>query len=301
MTTNVGIAFAALMAVSPSGFSQASPVADGAKLERLPGRYSFTEGPCADASGAVYFTDQPNDAIYRVGLDGRVGLFMRPAGRSNGMSFTRDGTLVSCADEKNELWSIDPKSGKSRVIAKNFSGKALNGPNDAYVMDGGGIYLTDPFYARDWWDHRSMPQDRQAVYYLPPGGGALVRVAEDLTQPNGITGTPDGRFLFVADIGAGKTWKYTINADRSLGGKALFCSMGSDGMTIDSEGNLYLTGKGVTMFDSAGKKIGAIPVAEDWTANVCFGGEGRNWLYVTASGSVYRIRMRTAGARPFGK
>jgi gluconolactonase len=299
--SNVGIAFAALMAVSAPGSAQESPIAGGAKLERLPGRYSFTEGPCADASGVVYFTDQPNDAIYRAGLDGKVELFMRPSGRSNGMSFTRDGALVSCADLKNELWLIDPKSGKARVIAKNFSGKALNGPNDAYVLEDGGIYLTDPFYKRDWWDHDAMPQDRQAVYYLPPGGGALIRVADDLDKPNGITGTPDGKFLLVADIGAGKTWKYSINADRSLGSKTLFCSMGSDGMTIDSQGNVYLTGKGVTIFDSAGKQIGFIPVAEDWTANACFGGADRDWLYITASGSVYRIRMKTRGARPFGK
>lgn len=299
--SNVGIAFAALMAVSLPGSAQESPIPNGARLERLPGRYSFTEGPCADASGAVYFTDQPDDAIYRVGLDGKVELFMRPAGRSNGMSFTRDGALVSCADEKNELWSIDPESKKARVIAKGFAGKALNGPNDAYAMDDGGIYLTDPFYRRDWWKHSAMPQDRQAVYYLAPGSSALTRVADGLTQPNGITGTPDGKFLFVADIGAGKTWKYPIEADRSLGPGTLFCAMGSDGMTIDARGNLYLTGKGVTIFDPAGKKIGAIPIAEDWTSNVCFGGEGRDWLYITASTSVYRIKTVTTGARPFGK
>jgi gluconolactonase len=294
----VGVVLASLVA---SSFAQGSPVAEGARPERLPGDYGFTEGPCADASGVVYFTDQPNDAIYRIGLDGKVELFLKAAGRSNGMTFARDGSLISCADLKNELWSIDVASGKHRVIAALPGGKPFNGPNDAYAMDDGGIYLTDPFYKRDWWDHSAMPQDKQAVYYLAPGGGAPVRVATDLSKPNGIAGTPDGKTLYVADIGADKTWRYRIMPDRSLSEKTFFCGMGSDGMTVDSSGNLYLTGKGVTIFDPEGKKIGSIPIAENWTANVCFGGSERNWLYITASKSVYRLRMKTKSARSYGK
>lgn len=289
------------MAASPQLHAQGLPLASGARLEKLPGSYGFTEGPSADASGIVYFTDQPNDAIHRVRADGKVELFMKPAGRSNGMSFAPDGSLISCADGKNELWAIDVRGGTRRVIASRFGGKALNGPNDVYVMDDGGLYLTDPFYKRDWWAHSASPQDVQAVYYLPPGGKALLRVAGDLRQPNGITGTPDGKTLYVADIGAGKTWRYRIMGDRSLGGKELFCAQGSDGMTIDSEGNLYLTGKGVTVYDPSGRRLGAIEVPEPWTSNVCFGGPGRDWLYVTASASAYRIRMKTKAARPFGK
>jgi len=119
----------------------------------------------------------------------------------------------------------------------------------------------------------------------------------DLVQPNGIVGTPDGKTLYVADIGDNKTWSYTINQDHSLSGKKLFCELGSDGMTIDSEGNIYLTGDGVTIFDKTGKQIGHIVVPEGWTANVCFGGTDLKTLFVTASTGLYSIRTRIKGTK----
>ena len=123
-------------------------------------------------------------------------------------------------------------------------------------------------------------------------------MADDLRQPNGIIGTPDGELLYVADIGADKTYVYDVNADGTLSGKRLFCEQGSDGMTIDHEGNVYLTGRGVTVFDSSGTKIAHIPVPEGWTANVTFGGKDRDLLFVTASKGIYGIKMRVRGARP---
>jgi gluconolactonase len=277
-----------------------SPLIPGEELKRLQGTYLFTEGPCADAEGNVYFTDQPNDRIFKYSPDGSVAVFMEKAGRSNGMNFLPDGRLVACADERNELWSITP-AGKASVLASGYAGKALNGPNDVFVLPSGGMYLTDPYYRRSWWDHSAQPQDRQAVYYLAPGSSELVRAADDLKQPNGITGTPDGKTLFVADIGAGKTWKYRINPDGSLSDKVLFCDLGSDGMTIDSEGNLYLTGDGVTIYDRNGKRVARIAVPESWTANVCFGGKERNILFITASAHVYSIKTRVKGAFTAGK
>ena len=118
---------------------------------------------------------------------------------------------------------------------------------------------------------------------------------DDLRQPNGIIGTPDGKLLYVADIGASKTCRYRIQTDGSLKEKSLFCELGSDGMTIDSQGNIYLTGKGVSVFDSAGKKIEHIEVPEGWTANVCFGGKDRQMLFITASKSLYGLRMSVHG------
>jgi gluconolactonase len=122
-------------------------------------------------------------------------------------------------------------------------------------------------------------------------------VINDLKQPNGIIGTPDGKTLYVADIKAGKTYKYLIQADGSLTGKTLFASMGSDGMTIDKKGNIYLTGKGVTVFNSKGEKIDHIPVDAGWTANVCFGGKEMKTLFITASESFYGLKMKVAGVR----
>ena len=123
-------------------------------------------------------------------------------------------------------------------------------------------------------------------------------MTDDLRKPNGITGTPDGKNLFVADMGANKTWRYDIQPDGSLTNKTLICALGSDGMTIDAEGNLYLTGRGVTVFDKTGKQIDHIDVPESWTANVCFGGPDRQTLFITASKSLYSIQLRVKGANP---
>jgi gluconolactonase len=219
---------------------------------------------------------------------------MEPAGRSNGLSFDAEGNLWSCADENNELWRISPDR-KVEVLLNSYGGKLLNGPNDLWISPEGGIYFTDPFYKRSWWDHSDMPQEKQCVYYLKPDHKTLLRVEEDLLQPNGIVGTPDGKRLFVADIRGNKTWSYSINSDGTLSDKTLFCEMGSDGMTIDSEGNIYLTGKGVTVFNSSGMKLGNIVVPESWTANVCFGGRNLKILYITASKGFYRIRVKRRG------
>jgi len=225
-----------------------------------------------------------------------LSVFMQPAGRANGMCFDAQGQLIACADENNELWSISP-DGKKTVLLKEYEGKRLNGPNDVWVRPGGGLYFTDPFYKRSWWQHTQMPQDGQHVYYLAPDGKTLSRVADDLKTPNGIVGTPDGKSLFVADIGAGKTYQFDIQADGRLANKRLFCDLGSDGITLDTEGNLYLTGKGVSVFDRTGKKIEQIDVPEPWTANVCFGGADRRTLFITASKGLYAIRTRIAGTR----
>jgi gluconolactonase len=136
----------------------------------------------------------------------------------------------------------------------------------------------------------------ECVYYLAPDQKKVVRVIEDLKQPNGIIGTPDGKTLYVADIGAGKTYHYAIRKDASLQDKKLFCDKGSDGLTIDSQGNVYLTGKGVLVFDTSGRQIEHIEVPEGWTANVCFGGHDRQTLFITASKSLYSLKMQVKGA-----
>jgi len=267
----------------------------GTKVEKMADGFLFTEGPAADAKGNVYFTDQPNDRIMIWSLSGKLSTFMQPCGRSNGLSFDKDGNLWACADQKNELWCITPDR-KITVIPSKYQEKPLNGPNDLWNTPYGGVYFTDPYYKRTWWDHDTMQQPYQAVYYLKPDHKTIIRVIDDLVQPNGIVGTPDGKTLFVADIAGNKTWKYSINKDGSLGNKKLFCDMGSDGMTIDVMGNIYLTGTGVSIFDRNGVFIGSIPVPENWTANVCFGGNDMKSLFITASKGLYRIRTNIKGA-----
>ncbi len=274
-------------------------VAKDAQLEKVKDGFSFTEGPAVNRQGDVFFTDQPNDKIYRWnGNSNQISLFREGAGRSNGLYFQLDGKLIAAADLKNELWEMDPQTGKETVLVPSFRGKKLNGPNDIWVRPKGGLYFTDPLYPRPYWEGirgKEIEQDGQHVYFLSADRTELFRVAEDLKQPNGIIGTPDGKYLYVADIGAKKTWKYEIQEDGYLTNKTLFCEMGSDGMTIDNRGNVYLTGKGVTVFNKSGEQIAHIPVPENWTANVTFGSLTRNILFITAMGSVYTLKMKTSG------
>jgi gluconolactonase len=271
-------------------------VAPGARVEKLAGGFDFTEGPTCDAQGTVFFTDQPNDRILKWSPAGGLSTFLQPAGRANGMYFDARGHLIACADEKNELWSIAP-DGTVTVLVGEYEGKRFNGPNDVWVRPDGALYFTDPFYQRSWWTHDTMPQDGQHVYFLSADRRQLVRVTGDLEKPNGIIGTPDGKTLYVADIRAGKTYRYDIAPDGSLTGKTLAADQGSDGMTLDSEGNLYLTGEGVMVFDRAGRQIERIPIPDErWTANVSFGGKDRQMLFITASSGLYGVPTRVRGA-----
>lgn len=272
-----------------------SVIKPGSKVQKISGEFTFTEGPASDAAGNVYFTDQPNDRIMVWSIKGKMSTFMQPSGRSNGMFFDKEGNLWSCADEQNELWCIHPDK-TVEVVIDGYNGRLFNGPNDLWIAPDGSIFFTDPFYRRPWWNHTEMPQEMQCVYFLSSDRKILKRVAEDLLQPNGIIGTPDGKILYVADIKGNKTWSYTINPDGSLNNKRLFCELGSDGMTIDTQGDLFLTGKGVTVFDNTGKKLGNIPVPENWTANVCFGGKNRKTLFITASKGFYKINTIVRGA-----
>jgi len=274
---------------------ESAVIAEGARLQRLASGFSFTEGPAVDAAGNVFFTDQPNDRIYRWSVEGVLSVFLSPCGRSNGLYFDSQGHLWACADEHNELWRIDP-AGHVTVVINDFRGRKLNGPNDLWITRTGGIYFTDPFYQRSYWTRGPMEQSGQHVYYLGPDRGELIQVTTDLEKPNGIMGTPDGRFVYVADIGAGRTYRYRIHTDGTLTQKRLFCTQGSDGMTLDQEGNLYLTGTGVTVFNHHGHKIEQVDVPASWTANVTFGGADRRTLFITARDAVYSLRMRVPGA-----
>ena len=152
---------------SPAQTTNSTPsvIAEGAKLELLAGGFKFAEGATCDAAGNVFFTDQPNNRIMEWSVEGKLSTFLQPAGRANGMYFDAQGNLLACADEKTELWSITP-DGKHTVLAKEFDGKPLNGPNDVWVRPDGGMYLTDPFYDRPWWDYHIRPQDSEQVYFL---------------------------------------------------------------------------------------------------------------------------------------
>lgn len=293
--TATGLAAALLPSLAAA---ESSIIAPGARVERIAREFTFTEGPATDKDGNVFFTDQPNDRIVRWSAqDNTCTDWLKPSGRANGLHFDKDGNLLACADEANELWSISPDK-QVTVLIRNHDGKLLNGPNDLWVRPDGALYFTDPLYKRNYWKRDpAMQQGGQHVYFVSADRKAVRPVATDLVQPNGVIGTPDGRTLYVADIGARKTYAYDIQSDGALANKRLFCELGSDGMTLDSEGNVYLTGRGVTVFDKTGRKIEQIDVPEGWTANVTFGGKDRDLLFITASRGVYGLRMRVKGAR----
>ena len=155
--------------------------------------------------------------------------------------------------------------------------------------------MTDPYYQRDYWARNQSDLDGEKVYYLPKNSKQPIIVDADLKKPNGIVGTPDGKYLYVSDIGAGKTYKYTINANGTLSNRQLIINQGSDGMTLDARGDIYLTGKGVTIYNPVGIKIGHIAINEPWTGNLCFGGRDKDVLFITASTAIYTLKMNVKG------
>jgi gluconolactonase len=275
-------------------FDVDSIVATAGVLKMVSRQFSFTEGAAVDRRGNIFFTDQPNNKIWEYDVKGRLSVYLDSAGRSNGMYFDPKGRLVTCADEQDQLWAIGPHK-KVRVLLRDLGGQRLNGPNDLWIDARDGIYFTDPYYQRPYWTRTKPDLVVEGVYYLARGKTQAVMVAGDLVKPNGIVGTPDGRYLYVADIGGGKTYKYSIGPDGMLTGRALFVTQGSDGMTLDERGDVYLTGDGVTVYDSTGKKIAHIPVPEKWTANLCFGGSDKRILFITASEGIYVLPMRVKG------
>ena len=264
------------------------------ELKLISSEYSFTEGCSPDKDGNVFFTDQPNDKIWKYSTNGALSLFLDKSGRSNGTYFDNEGNLLTCADEKGEIWSISP-DGKASVLLADLNDKQLNGPNDLWVDAKGGIYLTDPYYQRPYWTRTKPDIESQDVYYLPKGSHSAKKVVGNLNKPNGIVGTPDGKYLYIADIGAGSIFRYTIDQEGVLSGKHLLIKRGADGMTLDNKGNIYLTGgNGVFIYNKDGKSIATITVPKG-TSNVCFSGKEKNILFITARESIYTIPMTVKG------
>jgi gluconolactonase len=290
-----------LLVVATLAARAESVVAPGATLKKLAGGFKFTEGPTCDANGNLYFTDQPNNRILKWSVRGKLTTWMQPAGRVNGMMFDDRGNLIACAEEKNELWSIATNKTVT-VLATNFCGKNFNGPNDLWIAPDGSLYFTDPFYKRGWADTNLVRVSGEKVYFLSADRRTLRPVIDDFKKPNGITGTPDGHKLFATDIRDNKTWSFDILPDGSLTNKTLFCNHGADGMAIDELGNLYLcaTGQtnGVSVFNPAGELLERIPVPAKWSANVSFGGKDHRTLFITASETLYAIKLRVRGGNP---
>ena len=277
-----------LLASGASG-QDSTLIARGAKVERVATGFGFLEGPAADADGNLYFSDVVYERIHRWSAETGVTVFRERTGQANGLRVDLDGTLLVCEMANRQLTAID-QEGRMTVLADRYDGQRFNSPNDLWVDPKGGIYFSDPRYG---------PTDDQEikgnhVHYLSPDRATLLRVTNDLRQPNGIVGTPDGSRVYIADQGAGRLWAYRTEADGSLHNKRLFVSQGADGLTMDERGNLYLTGQDITIFEPTGRQIGSIAPPEPPT-NVAFGGPDGTTLFITARSSLYRLEMVVTG------
>jgi gluconolactonase len=250
-------------------------VVPGATVVKVLDGFKFTEGPAWDGKRALYFTDIPNERIHKW-EDGKLSVFREKSGRANGLYFDKEGALVMCEGGGRRL-SRATMGGEVSVLAEAFEGKKLNSPNDLWIDPSGGVYFTDPRYGK----RDDLEQGGFHVYYLASGGKEIVRVIDDLEMPNGIIGTKDGRKLYVADPGAGKTYVYTIKSPGVVADRKVAADEGSDGITLDSLGNLYLTQKMLHIFGPDGKRIAMIAVPEA-PSNVTFGGRDGRTLFITA-------------------
>lgn len=287
-----------VFAQPPQRFVQSEPVqregfvAPGAELVQYDGFIS-AEGPAVDKDGRIYFSDQLGDKIYVWDEEKGCSLWLEGVSRANGMMFDKQERLIACTELRNELGYFDKETKEYHVIASGYNGKLLNAPNDVWVTDNG-YYITDPYWQRDFWPQdRKEEQDVKGVYFVSLKG-EIKRVIDDFRVPNGIYGAPDGKTLYVADMGNRQTWKYTMQPNGDLTDKTLAAPSGSDGMSMDNQGNIYLTSRRVLVYSPEGELMHEIVVPGSPT-NVTFGGKNRDVLFITAWTSVYTLKMSVKG------
>jgi len=264
-------------------------------IDQYAGKRSKTEGPVADSDGSVYFSNQYDSKVFKWSTTDGLSIFTEKFNGPNGLAIDKNGRLIACEAYNRRIASLD-KDGVVVSLSDRFEGGKYNEPNDLFIDRKGGIYFSDPYFHV----HRdSLEQESRGVYYIKPGFSKVIRVIDDMKNPNGICSSPDGLKLYVIDTGEEKTYVYTVNSNGTLKDRRLFVSWGIDGLTVDSEGNVYITGREdfVNIYDSRGKYLDKIvvPITKGHTANVCFGGTDKKTLFITAGNSLYSIRMNVKG------
>jgi gluconolactonase len=279
-----------LAGMSLSTAQQSGLVAEGAEPLLLSAGFIFTEGPVADAQGNVYFSDIPANRIHVWTVAGTLELFRENSNATNGLFFDFNWVLHGAEGGAGRITRMDADANVA-VVIDQFNGSPFNSPNDLWIDAMGGIYFTDPRYGNE----SNLPQSGYHVYYLAPGADQATAIITDLVKPNGIIGTRDGRTLYVADHLGNETYAYDIAQPGQLAGKRLIAAQGSDGLTLDERGNLYLTtGNSITVFSPQGEHLDTMnfPLAP---ANMTFGGPGRDVLFVTARSSLFALQMNVKG------
>jgi len=270
-----------------------------AKAAVLGTGYGFSEGPAADAVGNIYFSDGVKDTIHFYAYGRQVEVFVDDSLDANGMMFNRNGNLVSVEGAAFRIVEFDMRTKEKRVLAKEIDDTRFNEPNDLTIDFENGFYFTDPNY-RHRGQETVMKED---VYYVSKDG-EVTRVSTVCKKPNGILLTADCKTLYLADNGGTNIYKYDVLGPGKLANETVFindCS-GSDGMTLDAEGNLYIAcgGRGVQIYDKNGKFIGALGTDYGiaYSSNCVFGGPDFSILYVTANDKFLGIPMKVKGMLP---
>ena len=277
-----------------------SIVPSNAEIELLSTGFMFTEGPVWAPGGYLLFTDIPANKIYKLTSHGNLSTYMEPSGNANGLMFDPGGNLVMCQHSERQI-AVDDKKGGYTTVCGMYNGKRLNSPNDLTIRRDGTIYFTDPPYGLpEGMNDPAKELPYQGVFMCKAGKAYLLD--STLSTPNGIILSPDEKFLYVADSKRDtneKRWfRYKVNENGNVKGRKLFADAsdinepgGPDGMTVDINGNLYVTGPGgVLVYDPSGKHLGSIQFPEV-PSNCCLGGIDGNSLYVTARTSVYMLRL----------
>jgi gluconolactonase len=283
-----------------------SLVAAGAKVTRLASGMKFTEGPVwLPNENKLVFSDIPNSKLMQWSEADGLSEY-RESEQANGNILDLEGRIISCQHKARNVIRIEA-DGTSTVLADRFDGKRFNSPNDAAIRSDGTLWFTDP----PWGLTEPHEIPGHWVYKLDLSTGKVDVVLKSLAMPNGIVFSPDESRIYIADTGGHPRHPdpafhglppsiqcFDIRADGGLGKKRFEIAAGSDGMAVDVRGNLYTTHAGkVVIYDADGKELEQIEVPEG-PANVCFGGNDFQTLFITARTSLYSLSMKVAGAKP---
>jgi gluconolactonase len=273
-------------------------ISPDAKLEKVAGGFTFTEGPVWDKKGFLYVSDEVQNAIFRVYPDGRKEVALSIAD-PDGSTFDRRGRLISTASVLRAVIAVEPE-GRYTVLAGQYEGKKFNSPNDVVTGPDGAIYFTDPNLNLPKGEKQEIPF--QGVYRLGDDGSVTL-LTSDLAQPNGLAFSPDGRRFYVDDTRTREIRVYDFMPGAKLAnGRILATQEGrgaADGLRVDRQGNLWVTGPlGIWIWTPEGQHLGTIVLPVN-AANLAWGDSDYRTIYITARDTVYRLKTKMQGFVPY--